>query len=606
MRATDNLCPVDERSMMINGITGNRISEACRRQVTRTGRRTDTVTPLLLALLIGLQSGCDSDGAERDTLPTNTAAPTTPTSGAPTQGGAPTPTPSSQPTPEASGPASGGAGGSSPVTPTGAAGSPGAGGGGPGAGGGGPGAGGDAPVLDAGASGMGAAPGEPETWTLDDVVSDVNVSVHEEMPTILVVTWTQSTALDSVWLEFSAADGELMTSPARTGAAGEHREVVLGLPEETQATIRIVGSLADEESQTRDYEGATEALPAGMPRPELVAFEPDLASPDRFMLGAVEDSDGGCNNQSCYYHTTFWVYIMNRQGQMVWFYADPASNATTSFQRIARDGQYLWLEKRPFNGPDARTVLKTTLDREYSEEIPVEGLSDCIDVTDDGSLLYDVVNSYELREMNAAGDVRTIWSCPDHFGGQFICYSNTINWNPADDSILLSFPYERTVIQIDRQTGDVVGQYGDAGGYAFSPSDWEFEFQHFANITPDGTLLVSTHLPGLVDTEDPVAGGHAFVEFSIDRESETLTEEWVYNEGSEWAMYKGMAIRLENGNTLANYGTGGVIREITPDLQTAFEVKFDAEDGDDFFNKMVGHNVLIDDLYSINGGPAAD
>ncbi len=151
-----------------------------------------------------------------------------------------------------------------------------------------------------------------------------------------------------------------------------------------------------------------------------------------------------------------------------------------------------------------------------------------------------------------------------------------------------------------------MGQYGDAGGYAFSPSDWEFEFQHFANITPDGTLLVSTHLPGLDDTEDPVAGGHAFVEFSIDRESETLTEKWVYNEGPEWAMYKGMAIRLENGNTLANYGTGGVIREITPDLQTAFEVKFDAEDGNDFFNKMVGHNVFIDDLYSINGGPAAD
>ena len=41
-------------------------------------------------------------------------------------------------------------------------------------------------------------------------------------------------------------------------------------------------------------------------------------------------------------------------------------------------------------------------------------------------------------------------------------------------------------------------------------------------------------------------------------------------------MYKGMAIRLPNGNTLANYGTGGVIREITPDKQTAFHVKFDA------------------------------
>jgi hypothetical protein len=26
--------------------------------------------------------------------------------------------------------------------------------------------------------------------------------------------------------------------------------------------------------------------------------------------------------------------------------------------------------------------------------------------------------------------------------------------------------------------------------------------------------------------------------------------------------------------------------------------------GSDFYNKMVGHNELIDDLYSLNGGPA--
>ena len=74
-------------------------------------------------------------------------------------------------------------------------------------------------------------------------------------------------------------------------------------------------------------------------------------------------------------------------------------------------------------------------------------------------------------------------------------------------------------------------------------------------------------------------------------------------------MYKGMAQRVPGGgNVLANYGTGGVIREITPDKRTAFHVKFDSTRGNDFFNKMVGHNVLIDDLYALNGGgpkPAA-
>jgi hypothetical protein len=200
--------------------------------------------------------------------------------------------------------------------------------------------------------------------------------------------------------------------------------------------------------------------------------------------------------------------------------------------------------------------------------------------------------------------VRPIWSCTAQFGPDFDCYSNTVNWNEQGDTVLMSFPYENTVVEIDRQRGELVASYGDApGSYAFSPPTWRFEFQHFPNITPDGTLIVSSHMPGFSSTEDPVRYQHAFMEFEIDRDSSTLVERWIYDESPEWAMYKGMALRLEGGNTLANYGTGGVIREITSDKQTAFAVKFDSERGNDFFNKMVGHNVLIDDLYALNGGP---
>jgi len=460
------------------------------------------------------------------------------------------------------------------------------------------------------AGGVGGASGVPQgganaapALTGDDFVSDVSIAVHPDVSTILVVTWMQLQMADEVWLEFGFENDTVMTSRAQAGAMGAHRDVVLGVPGETMVTVRVVSKLGGVEHASSDHQGTTEALPARMPVPEVLAYDAALASPDRFMFGAVEDSDGGCNNQSCYYHTTFWLYIMDRQGRIVWYYADPASNATSSFQRIARDGEYIWIEKRAFSGRGQQSVLKMTLDHEYSEEIEVDGLADCIDVTDDGSLLYDTTSSHELREMTRDGAVRTIWSCPDHFGSSFECYSNTINWNPIDDTILLSFPYPATVIEIDRQTGDVVGQYGAAqGSYGFSPSSWNFGFQHFPNITADGTLIVSSHMPGYEDTDEPVAGQHAFMEFEIDRQNRMLVEKWIYNEGDEWPLYKGMAIRLPNGNTLANYGTGGAIREITPDKQTAFHVRFDAEGGNDFFNKMVGHNVLIDDLYALNGG----
>jgi hypothetical protein len=92
------------------------------------------------------------------------------------------------------------------------------------------------------------------------------------------------------------------------------------------------------------------------------------------------------------------------------------------------------------------------------------------------------------------------------------------------------------------------------------------------------------------------------MEFDIDRTNKRLVEKWAYV-AAEWARAKGMAIRLPNGNTLGNFGEGGVIRELTPDQQTAFQVKFDVATGSDYFNKMVCNNVFVDDLYALNGGP---
>jgi hypothetical protein len=445
-----------------------------------------------------------------------------------------------------------------------------------------------------GAAGMGG---------MGDFVSDVTVAVHPDVSTILVVTWEQLTTSDTTWLEFTFEDDNVMTSRPKPGVVGAHQDVVLGVPGETDVTLRIVNAAGGVEHKTSDHTGTTGTVPSGMPRPEVLAYDAALASPARYMFGAVENSViSGSSERPGYYRSTFWTYIIDRKGRIVWYYSDAASDAISSFQRVARDGEYIWLEKTGHHTETEDTVIKMTLDREYYEEVSLE-FTDCIDVTDDGSLLYDQENPGILKELTRDGVTREIFDCSEHFGAEFDCYTNTVNWSPADDTVLMSYPRETTVIQVSRQTGEVVGQYGTApGSYAFEPNSWTFEFQHFANISKDGTLMVSTHLPGNDDTEEPVANQHAFAEFTIDRQNRRLVEKWVYTEGPEWAMYKGMAMRLPNGNTLANYGTGGFIREITPDKRTAFHVKFDVLEGDDFFNKMVGHNVLVDDLYALNGG----
>ena len=94
---------------------------------------------------------------------------------------------------------------------------------------------------------------------------------------------------------------------------------------------------------------------------------------------------------------------------------------------------------------------------------------------------------------------------------------------------------------------------------------------------------------------------HAFEEFEIDRATRSSFK-LDLQRGTEWPVFKGYNLRLANGNTLVNYGTGGVIREVTADKKTVFHVKFDVPTGNDYDNKMVGNTVFVADLYALNGG----
>jgi len=459
---------------------------------------------------------------------------------------------------------------------------------------GGPGGG---PAGSAG-SGTSGATGSAGAGAGDAYVSGVTVAVHADTKTILVVTWTQAMAAETTRLEFSFAGSAVMSSRALPGATGAHRDVVLGVPAATAVTLRIVSRQGGVDYKTRDYTGTTGTIPSGMPVPTVTMYDAAAASPDRYMFGSVENSSGGCTNRNCYFDGLFWVYIMDRQGRIVWYYSDASSNAATGFQRIARDGEYIWIER---SRTGMRGVTKMTLDRQYFQKIDSIPIGDAIDVTTDGSLLYE--NNGDLHERTKAGTDRLIWSCHTAFGASYNCYSNTVNWNPTDDTVLLSFPEPNTVAQINRATGALVATYGDrAGSYTFSPTTWSLEWQHFPNISAAGTLMVSSHLPMFPEGSAAGPMQHAFIEFEIDRTNKRLTEKWSYSAGTEWPLSRGMAIKLPNGNVLGNYGTGGAIREITPDKRTVFHVKFDVPTGSDYANKMVGHNVLIDDLYKLNGG----
>jgi hypothetical protein len=173
--------------------------------------------------------------------------------------------------------------------------------------------------------------------------------------------------------------------------------------------------------------------------------------------------------------------------------------------------------------------------------------------------------------------------------GNSVCYTNAVNYSPQTNTILWSLPYHDTVVEIDRDSGEVVRVFGEISPtHDTVPSSALFDFQHYPCWTPEGTLLASMHIEGTTNQQRAR-------EFAIDDESGTMTEIWSYGAGvDEYAYYSGEAYRLANGNTLMNYGTGGAAREVTADKQVVWDIAFPDR-------HLNGHLSLIGDLYALLG-----
>ncbi len=410
----------------------------------------------------------------------------------------------------------------------------------------------------------------------EDLFANVTFEEHPDVHTILVVHWTQNAMSDATRLEFTFENDEWLASPGKPGDRGDHQEVALGIPEGVSLSFRLVAEIGGREVTSDVFNTTNGDAPNDLPRPDIEIYEPSLASDNRWMLGAVsEEGDRGYGGPN-------WMYIIDRSGRVVWYHrpaGGPDGDLTQGFwPRLSRDGTHISIDRQI--RADTGSLLFTTLDFEYTAEVSLPNQSDCYDVTNDGHVLYD--DRDVLWEVAPGGQRREVWDC-----NYRNCYSNTVNWDPLSDSVLLSMPQHNTVVQIDRSSGTLLRTFGDDGDYAFDPPNLGLDFNHWAHITADGTFMVSSHQPN--------TNTHLFMEYTIDDSTQTLHSVWTYGGTSDWAEERGMAMRLPGGNTLGNYGPTGVIVEITPDKNVAWRL--------DFHDKLLGNNILIDDLYAVNRGP---
>ncbi|MFT5682374.1 MAG: hypothetical protein ACI8RZ_003292 [Myxococcota bacterium] len=433
-----------------------------------------------------------------------------------------------------------------------------------------------------------------DTDTSVAAVSGVEARIDSEFGTLVYVSWQQGAAAEA-WVEYSFEEGSWQSSPPVSVATGEQEALLLGIPYDAEVSLRVVndfggGALASEAITT-----TTDPLPSGLPTAEVLIDDPTRQDPEAaWIFMSITEAGGGI----AALYSDWWVFIMDRQGRIVWARETPSDSASLH-PRIAHDGTALLIEEGTFwgGGFDFGTnsiVQRMTLDGVVSQVWATPGLHHPFTDTADGSLVWaaNAGTNETLQMITPDGEQVEIWDCKAHLHSVGLtgdCGSNSIYWHEPTDTFLYSFYSLFTMFEITPD-GEVTRTFGPLEtGWDFAPAESAFWWQHGGYYTPEGTLLVSTY----VEEE----GTETIVrEFALDDDTQTLTEIWNFGIGDGiWGEYMGEPHRLDNGNILHNTGSAARLREATADGEVVWDISW----GDASTSHWIGRSTPVSDLYDL-------
>lgn len=190
-----------------------------------------------------------------------------------------------------------------------------------------------------------------------------------------------------------------------------------------------------------------------------------------------------------------------------------------------------------------------------------------------------------IVEINEQGQVTWEWSTLDHldttrFPGELSrnsgdpydwTHSNTLDYVEETNSVLLSMRHQNWVINIDRDTGDILWRAGEDGDFTLenegAGASW-FYGQHGAEMLDDDVLLLydnGNHRPGLQPEQWTSRG----VMYQLDLTDMTAQQIWSYVT-PYFTGFQGDANELSDGNVLLCAGgvdgaeNPALLIEVTP------------------------------------------
>ena len=427
------------------------------------------------------------------------------------------------------------------------------------------------------------ATGDDDSAAGAQAPTDVAAVVDTTIGSLVFVSWSQPVE-GSATVEYLVGE-DWLTTPARSLAAGVHEQLLLGIPYDEHVTVRVVvDDLSSDEAAV-----TTDPRPANIPLFEVLASDPEAWDAQLpWILFSINERDTD-------YGGPWWTVIIDRQGRLVWALRTQVERSTL-YARASLDGRSLLIDHNSFwtifDAAEASEIHRFGIDGQLHEVMATPGMGHAYTELPDGSLVYPIngTGNDGLMLLSTDGDVETLWSCTEFMTGLGVephCGVNSVSWSPDNDRFLLSLFGKETVVEVDRPTGQTIRWFGHlVGSWSFDPAYSLFWWQHGANFTDAGTLLLSTRIAEHV-AETVVR------EYELDEGATTLRQVWSFGDGEGlFADILGEAQRLPNGNTMHNLGDAARMREITPDGRVVWDLEIEGS------SQYLARSTPLESLYT--------
>lgn len=416
---------------------------------------------------------------------------------------------------------------------------------------------------------------------------EVQAAIHEDIVTVVELSWTTEQAGTS-WVEYGIDGAYDMSTPQTDEADTEHEFLLLGLPALTEVSWRAHTEV-DGEDLTTEGTITTGNLPSSLPDLEVTDYEADQVDDWKYLMGAVLGSPA-------------YIFVIDREGNWLWYLElenTLVSSGPLYSDVMFKDGTNHLLFNQ-FSTDLDRTDLAYVTEVDFSGEViqtwDTPSSHHAFLELPDGKLAYtagdvrewyndttrqtDTVVGDAIVEVSDDGTTETVFSTWDwrepamNQGWDYSIYAQGADWThanglyyyPDTDTYLISLGFVDTILEVSRSDGTVTREFSRRGDVWTTEESTDFSFQHDAHWTEEDTLImVSTQN----DTDETIG-----IEYTLDEEAGNLEEVWSYH-GDVYSAAEGQVRRLDNGNTLMNWGFVGICREVTPEDETVWEVNLD-------------------------------